>query len=176
MLGLQRELARHITVRSFRIKDASDIMRYFNKGLKEKRYEFVLPFRSSKITRKEIEEKWIPSHRRGDTITVVAELDKEVVGAGTLSRPTSRVETGWDYRVTVSPDHLGQGIGTLITQHIVRLARRKGIKKVVGRVIPGNVATMRLNKAVGFRVEGRLRKHFYYKGRYYDLIVWALFP
>ena len=168
--------AEHLIIRDFRIEDAPDIMRYFNQGLKENKYPFVFPFRSSRITLREINKIWIPGYRRGDTITTVAELDGKVIGAGTLFRPRNPTETGWEYTVTVSPDHIGKGIGKLITRRILRVAKMKGVKKVMGKVIPENVATMRMNKKMGFHVEGRLRKHFYYKRRYYDLVVWAFFP
>lgn len=45
----------------------------------------------------------------------------------------------------------GQGIGLILTRHLVGLARAAGLKQVAADVLPGNLAMLRVLEKFGFR-------------------------
>jgi len=50
-----------------------------------------------------------------------------------------------------------------------------GLKKIYLNTLQTNIRNIRLNEALGFRVEGILRKEFYIDGEYHDMLRMALF-
>lgn len=85
-------------------------------------------------------------------VALVAEIDED-------GRP---VIVGGCRYVVVGPDkaevafmvvdaYQGQGIGLMLTRHLVGLARAAGLKQLVADVLPGNAAMRRVLEKFGFR-------------------------
>jgi hypothetical protein len=109
-------------------KDASDIMEYFNRALDKKAYPYVPRF--SKITPEEIMNFWYPSRKQN--INFVAESANKIIGAGTITIDSSSNKYSKDskrasneYALTIDPDYIQKGVGTLITKAIIKEAKKR---------------------------------------------------
>ncbi|MCW4024843.1 MAG: GNAT family N-acetyltransferase [Candidatus Bathyarchaeota archaeon] len=77
--------------------------------------------------------------------------------------------------ITVHDDYQNIGIGTALLQHLIGVAKSRGLKKVWLTVNVDNERALNLYRKLGFEVEGTLRKETYYEGRYTDEFRMALF-
>jgi L-amino acid N-acyltransferase YncA len=59
-----------------------------------------------------------------------------------------------EHSVYVDPAAQGQGIGRLLLEALVHSTERAGIWTIQSGVFPGNTASLRLHRRVGFRVVG----------------------
>ena len=76
-----------------------------------------------------------------------------------------------EYGVVVHDAYQDKGIGSKLTGVMLRLARLKGLKKVTLEVFPENVRAVHVNEKQGFVKEGVLRKHYFFRDRFYDVAV-----
>jgi len=96
--------------------------------------------------------------------------DGEIAGSCTFVAPERgrtrhRGELGW----MVRHDFAGRGIATNLLRVALAEARRRGFKRVEAEVAADNVASVRLAKRFGFRVEGTRRAGIVLdSGRYLD--------
>lgn len=74
-----------------------------------------------------------------------------ILGVGRLSRTGKPGVV--EFAVTVGDPWHHRGVGTLLLQHLVRIAQREGLHKIIGRILADNYAMQGLCKKVGFRLE-----------------------
>lgn len=68
----------------------------------------------------------------------------------------------------------GQGVMSEVLPHLIRFGfERLGLGRLEALVTAGNAASCRLLERHGFRREGVLRDHGYWKGRYWDQLLYA---
>jgi ribosomal protein S18 acetylase RimI-like enzyme len=60
------------------------------------------------------------------------------------------------FGVTVHDDYQNRGLGTRLTEHMIGIAREKGLKKVALEVVTHNSKAISVYKRHGFVIEGRL--------------------
>ena len=65
-----------------------------------------------------------------------------------------------EFAITVHDDYQNKGIGTIMTQHMIDIARRMGLKKVYLRVGTHNDRAIHLYKKFGFKIEGELKMEY----------------
>ena len=129
------------------------------------------------LVTRSVEEQaaWL-SARSGALEVVVAEIDGAVAGFASLSpyrdRPAYR--TTVEDSIYVHPDHRGQGVGRALLEEIVRVARERGFHSVIGRIVGGHEASIRLHAAVGFDQVGVEREVGRKFGRWLDVVVMQL--
>lgn len=58
-----------------------------------------------------------------------------------------------EFAISVNDDYQNQGIGTLLFNHLVRVAKAKGVKGFVGYVLDSNTRAYRLMTRTGFPIE-----------------------
>lgn len=75
--------------------------------------------------------------------------------------------------VAVHPDHQGAGLGRLLVEAAVQVARDRGARKLVLRVLGPNARARSLYASCGFVVEGVLRDEFHLDGRDVDDVLMA---
>jgi acyl-CoA hydrolase/GNAT superfamily N-acetyltransferase len=94
-----------------------------------------------------------------DEMAIVASVPRGegemVVGSGQFL--VDRRHSLADIAVMVRRDHQNLGIGTALLKHLIRLARRQGIRGLKAQVMPGNHAMLHLIKKSGFPVDTELR-------------------
>jgi RimJ/RimL family protein N-acetyltransferase len=85
-------------------------------------------------------------------VALVAEIDEDgrpaIVGGGryVVVKPGEA-----EVAFMVVDAYQGQGIGMMLTRHLVGLARAAGLKQLVADVLPGNIAMRKVLGKVGFQ-------------------------
>jgi L-amino acid N-acyltransferase YncA len=98
-------------------------------------------------------EAWSPAH----PLRVAAELDERLLVGWAASGPVS---SRWAYRgvhessVYVARDFRGQGLGKLLMERLIEESEAAGIWTLQTSIFPENEASLKLHRAVGFRVVG----------------------
>ncbi len=79
---------------------------------------------------------------------------KELLGVGRLAADPGFEQA--EFALVVASDSQGHGYGTLLLQHVLRFAKARGIKRVIGYVLRENHKMLQLTKRLGFeRASGR---------------------
>jgi len=76
--------------------------------------------------------------------------------------------------LAVDPARQGEGIGAALLDEAVARARERGMRRLVLRVLSGNVAARHLYESRGFELEGRRREAFLLDGAYVDDLMMGL--
>jgi phosphinothricin acetyltransferase len=115
--------------------------------------------------------QWIDDHSGGHP-ALVAELDGEIVGFGSLSvfRPRPAYATTVEDSVYLLPSHQGQGIGSRLLAELLRMAAAHGFHAVIARITGENEASIRLHAACGFELVGTEREVGRKFGRWLDVV------
>jgi len=159
-----------ISVRLATQDDAESIMAIYNVEVGNHTSTFDLVPRELDEQR-----RWI-AQRSGAFSAVVALLDDEVVGFASLSpykeRPAYR--TTVEDSVYVSRDHPRLGIGRILMDHMIGLARDSGFHAVVARIEASGMASRALHEACGFELVGVEREVGRKFNRWLDVAVMQL--
>lgn len=95
-------------------------------------------------------------------------------GFFSLRRGTQTVECGYE----LHPDHWGKGIMTEALQAMTAFSfgmqNPLPVHRIEALVAPGNTASIRLLEKLGFLCEGTRREFGFWKGRYQDVLLYAL--
>jgi len=166
-----------IIIRKAKKGDGKGWAEMWNEGIKRKFY--IYNGGNSLRTRKDIfksNKKY--NNQKGHEFTLFA-IDRnngKIVGSSNCfgkekGRTRHRVELGW----MVHPDYSGKGIATRLVKEVILEAKKRGIKKIGAEAAIENVASVKLAKKCGFKIEGRLKKGILLdSGRYVDTYIFGL--
>ena len=74
----------------------------------------------------------------------------------------------------IAPDQWGRGYATEAVAEIIRFGFDElGVHRISAWLVADNVASARVLEKNGLRLEGRLRDKEHYKGRYWDVLMYA---
>jgi L-amino acid N-acyltransferase YncA len=98
---------------------------------------------------------WIDQHSGGHP-AIVAEIDDEVVGFGSLSPYKDRpaYSTTVEDSVYVDRAHRAEGVGRALLEELIRLGRDHGFHSVIARIVGGHEASIAMHAACGFEHVG----------------------
>ena len=160
------------TIRLATADDAEPIMAIYNREVTTSTATFDLVPRSLADQR-----EWLAA-RSGAFSAIVAVLDGEadggqVVGFASLSPYKERAayRTTVEDSVYVHRDHTGRGIGRLLLDRLVDIARDSGFHSVIARIEAGGAASRALHAACGFDLVGVERQVGRKFGRWLDVAV-----
>ncbi len=69
----------------------------------------------------------------------------------------------------------GQGLATEASKLLLKYAfGQLGLRRIYAKVLPYNLANIRVNKKLGFKMEGILKKHAFIKNKYVDVLLMGL--
>ena len=156
-----------VAVRLARPADAEAIRAIYNLEVTESTVTFDL------VPRTLAEQQlWLAEHD-GVHPAVVAELDGDVVGFGSLAPYRSRpaYATTVEDSVYVHRDARGAGCGRAILSELVRLATVHGFHAVMARIVGGHVASIGLHTSCGFELVGVEREVGRKFGRWLDVVL-----
>lgn len=85
-------------------------------------------------------------------LALLVERGDAVLAAGSYERIGPEQA---DFALTVHDDHHGEGLGTLLLEHLAAAARRQGITELVGDVLAGNRAMLRVSGGLAPGVPSR---------------------
>jgi phosphinothricin acetyltransferase len=155
------------TVRLAERRDAEAIRAIYNVEVAESTVTFDLVPRT-------LDEQvdWIAGHSGAHPAVVATDAAGEVVGFGSLSpfkeRPaySPTVEDS----VYVHRDRRGQGVGRLLLDELLRLAREHGFHSVMARIVGHHEASIALHRGCGFELVGTEREVGRKFGRWLDVV------
>ena len=117
-----------------------------------------LLFLRTDITESASVDEWIRNVERGDTVTVIAEANGEIVGYASVhsdhARWTRRVG---EIRVQVGATYRGVGLGRQLAAQIFRLGQQRGLKKMAAMMTPDQAGARAAFEKLGFQVEALLQ-------------------
>ena len=112
--------------------------------------------------------------RRRFQIAVVRRADGRLIGnCGIRRKPGNDWEADIGYEL--APDFWGHGFATEAARAIVDFGFRDlGLRRISSWCIADNLASARVLERLGFQYEGRLRRNEYFKGRWWDTLLYGL--
>ena len=138
------------TLRAATLDDPEAIARIYNHEVTNTVSTFDLVPRSL-----EQQRDWL-QQRSGAFSAIVACLDDEVIGFGSLSPYKERAaySTTVEDSVYVDRAHAGRGVGRVVLNELVRIARDSGFHSVIARIEATGTASRALHAACGFELVG----------------------
>jgi L-amino acid N-acyltransferase len=156
-----------VQVRPARLVDAGAIREIYNVEVTTSTVTFDLVPRTL-----EEQQEWL-SARSGVHAVLVADLDGEVVGFGSLSawRDRPAYSTTVEDSVYVRRDRQGLGVGRALLEELVATATAHGFHACMARVVGGHEASIALHRACGFEIVGTEREVGRKFGRWLDVVL-----
>ncbi len=151
-------------VRPATIDDASAIAEIYNEGIADRIATFETKLRTEADTR-----AWFDGTH---PIVVVEDDGKVVAFAATSNYRARECYAGIaEYSVYVARTGRGKGFGKIALESLIEAAERAGYWKLLSRIFPENVNSLKLAVAAGFREVGIYEKHGQLDGVWKDVII-----
>lgn len=159
---------REVTLR-YMIEDDKEPMLAFARALPE----HDLLFLRRDITQPTAVDGWIRDINAGLISTVLATVDSNIVGYGTIHRNDLRWSSHVaELRVMVAEGMRGKGLGQILTQEAFAIALASGIEKIVAQMTLDQKGAIATFEGIGFRPEALLRDQVKDRdGNKHDLLV-----
>lgn len=160
-----------ILIRKAKPGDEIGIAEMRKEGLKQKNWNYT---GSNDIPDKKRLKKWRKSFsdKKAESFSFVA-IDtnqNKIVGSINSSfknhgRLRHRIDIGWG----VHPSYQGKGIGTKLLKESLKFAKQKGFKRAEAEAAIENIASVKLAKKCGFKIDGKREKGLLLdNGKYVD--------
>ena len=144
--------------------DSAAIARIYNQGIEDR----IATFETRLRTADEI-ERWFDGRH---PIVVVEEGSEIVAFAGTSTyRPRECYSGIAEVSAYVARESRGRRAGRLAMTALFDAARAAGFHKLVSRVFPENLASLKMIAKLGFREVGVYRRHGQLDGVWRDVVV-----
>ena len=159
---------KQLTLRMMTAKDRNSFLA-FAQSLPED----DLLFLSLDITRPEAINQLLRSVEAGRTVTILAEVDGQIVGHGSLTH--NRLQ--WtrhlgEIQLLISPSMRGHGLGYLLANELFAQAKERGLQKIVARMASGQRGAFHVFEKLGFKPEALLADYVMARdGQTHDLVV-----
>jgi L-amino acid N-acyltransferase len=157
-----------LSVRVADLGDAEAIRSIYNPEVLESTVTFDLVPRSLQE-----QQAWLQARSGAHAVLVAEDGGGEVVGFASLSPYKDRpaYSTTVEDSVYVRRDQQGRGVGRVLLSELLAVATRHGFHAVIGRIVGGHEASIRLHAALGFEVVGTEREVGRKFGRWLDVVV-----
>ncbi|MBN1152044.1 MAG: N-acetyltransferase [Dehalococcoidia bacterium] len=119
--------------------------------------------------------EWFTRHDERHPV-LIAVSDCSTLGWASLSEWSSKAgyrETA-EASVYVSPEHHGEGLGTVLLQALIERARSASLHVIVARISTSNHTSLRLAERCGFAHVGTMRESGFKFGEWVDVEVMQL--
>lgn len=151
-------------VRPATTNDAAVIAEIYNEGIEDRIATFDTGFRTAADI-----QAWFDGKH---PIVVVEDKEKVVAFASTSNYRARKCYAGIaEYSVYVARAARGKGFGKIALENLIEAAERAGYWKLVSRIFPENVGSLKLAAAVGFREVGIYEKHGQLDGEWRDVVI-----
>jgi ribosomal-protein-alanine N-acetyltransferase len=92
---------------------------------------------------------------------------------GIRCKPENEWEADIDYEL--APEYWGRGFATEAARTMVELGfQDMGVRRISSLCIADNINSSRVLEKAGLRAEARLRENEYFKGRWWDTLLYGL--
>jgi RimJ/RimL family protein N-acetyltransferase len=110
------------------------------------------------ITKLNVVAQWGQNIKEGRTVTVLGEVNKEIVGYASLHHN----EVTWqrhlgEIRMHVGPHYRSRGLGRALGAEIFAIAQDLGLRKIVAQMTPDQKEVITIVERLGFRKEAVLQ-------------------
>ena len=148
--------------------DAEAISRIYNQGIEDR----VATLETEPRTPEE-RRRWLAGRSPRHPAIVAENGAGEVVGWGSLNVFNAReaYRSVADFSVYVERAFRGKGVGRVLLEKLIALAREHGFHKMVLSAFPTNASGMALYTKLGFRTVGVYREQGLLDGRWVDTII-----
>jgi RimJ/RimL family protein N-acetyltransferase len=122
---------------------------------------------------------WVDFHRsaKDEAFFVIANGEDRAVGHVALYKIDHRVGHAEFAIMLGDKSTWGTGLGKACTKWMIEYGFRElGLKRIYLEVLETNPRAKAMYDKLGFKEEGRLRRHQYKGGKYIDVFVMGLFP
>ncbi|MFW9979354.1 MAG: GNAT family N-acetyltransferase [Candidatus Thorarchaeota archaeon] len=126
------------------------------------------PYDSAKI------DRWMSGAESG--LSIVAICEEQLVGISAIYEFTRPREKGiGGMMIYIHQDFHGVGLGTVMTENLLVLAKKKKLHRVGLEVVEDNKSAVALYTKLGFKIEGVLHDAYFGEdGRYHNLLVMGI--
>ena len=147
--------------------DAGAIAEIYNEGIADRIATFETAPRTPEAVAALLAE-------RGDKYpAIVVERDGKVIAFAWAGAYRARpcYDGVVEHSVYVARAARGRGAGLVALNELARVYEAKGYWKMLSRIFPENVASLRLHERAGFRVVGTYLKHGMLEGEWRDTVI-----
>lgn len=155
-------------VRRATVADAETICRIYNQGIEDRVATLETELRTPEERR-----QWLVGRSPRHPVIAAENATGEIVGWGSLNvfNPREAYRFVADFSVYVERAWRGKGVGRVVLERLVELAREHGFHKMVLSAFPTNAGGMALYEKLGFRTVGIYREQGMLDGKWVDTIV-----
>lgn len=155
-------------VRRATVADAETICRIYNQGIEDRVATLETELRTPEERR-----QWLAGRSPRHPVIAAENATGEIVGWGSLNvfNPREAYRFVADFSVYVERAWRGKGVGRVVLERLVELAREHGFHKMVLSAFPTNAGGMALYEKLGFRTVGIYREQGMLDGKWVDTIV-----
>ena len=148
--------------------DAEAISRIYNQGIEDRVATLETELRTPEERR-----RWLAGRSPRHPVIVAQNGADEVVGWGSLNVFNAREAYRFvaDFSVYVERAFRGKGVGRVLLETLIALAREHGFHKMVLSAFPTNASGMALYTKLGFRTVGVYREQSLLDGQWVDTII-----
>jgi len=119
----------------------------------------------------EVQHEWFLQKQQHNFPVIVAEIDGKVVGFGAYG--TFREKIGYQFTVEhsvyVSDAFIGKGIGKLLLSELISLAKKQGLRTMIGAIDAENQDSIAFHEKFGFVKCGVVKDAAFKFERWLDL-------
>ena len=119
----------------------------------------------------EAQTEWFRQKQRNDFPVIVAAIDEKVVGFGAYG--TFREKIGYQFTVEhsvyVSDAFIGKGIGKLLLSELILIAKKNGLRTMIGAIDAENKDSIAFHEKFGFAKCGVVKDAAFKFDRWLDL-------
>ena len=163
-MSLSSTTSLDLTIRPAVLADAADLARIYTQGIEDRTSTFETRPRTAED---------ILAWFDGQHPIQVAERDEQLIAfASTSSYRARECYAGIaEFSVYVDREARGTGAGRTVLLALIEAARAAGYRKLLSRVFPENIASLKLLGGCGFREVGRYEKHGQLDGVWRDVVI-----
>lgn len=156
-----------MTIRKAERKDIQALLDIYN-------YEVVGGVSTLDINARTIEQwtVWFEKHNIKNHPLILSEENGVVTGYATLSsyREKEAYSSTVELSIYVHPDHRGRGVGSILMDEIINMAKEdETVHTVVSVITSGNAASEHLHEKFGFIYSGTIKEAGIKFGEYIDI-------
>jgi ribosomal protein S18 acetylase RimI-like enzyme len=138
-----------VTIRPMVKEDADKLHTFFSRVPREDRL-----FLRDDVTMRDVIDAWARDLDYDRVLPLVAEVGGNIVGDATLHRR----KFGWTshvgkVRLLVDKDYRGKGLGTLMIEELIGVAKKAGLELLVAEIMGNQAAALSAFKRLGFQKE-----------------------
>jgi RimJ/RimL family protein N-acetyltransferase len=152
-------------------EDLPEVVEALNSVIREGRFLFM----NSEITDMEEERRWFDRSVKAGMLYLVARVDQRVVGGASLHPHTDKRSHVAEYGIFIRQGYRNLGLGTLLTQAFIEIAKDHGLEILQLSVYASNERAYHVYRKCGYKECGRLTRDIrFLGGTYTDRIMMEL--